>query len=337
MSANSLHKRIEFIDFARALAILGVALYHYLMPLNQERWFQLAITFGGSGIHLFFFLSGYGLGLSQPLPTLQFYRRRFVKVLVPYYLFITFVFLFNLIIPVYPGQGWKDYLAHIFLYKMFFEHHMVSFGFHLWFMSTLVQLYLLFPFLRRLMVGKQGLTWVMFFALLAVTYNLLIVKLHHASHRTWNSFFLAYLWEFSLGVWMGQRRDERLFQLSGSVSLGLGIAGLTAMAAMTLLFGQAGRLLNDLFAFAAIMGIVVFIFDLTKRMSPLKGLHRFFVASGAYSYEFYLVHYLGFSVIKYLERMGELSYGWWAVPVLLVFSAGLAWGINLLNRSIGVR
>lgn len=337
MSANLPNKRIEFIDFARALAILGVALYHYLMPLNPERWFQLAITFGGSGIHLFFFLSGYGLGLSQPMPALQLYRRRFVKVLVPYYLFITFVFLLNLLLPVYPGQGWKDYLAHIFLYKMFFEHHMVSFGFHLWFMSTLVQLYLLFPFLRRLISGKQGLTWVMFFALLAVTYNLLLVKLHHAAHRTWNSFFLAYLWEFALGVWMGQRRDVRLFQLSWPLSLGLGGAGLTAMAVMTLLFGQAGRLLNDLFAFAAIAGMVVFIFDLTKRISALQGLHRFFVASGAYSYEFYLVHYLGFSVIKFLERKGELTYGGWAPPVLLLLSAGMAWLLNKINRWLGIR
>ncbi|MGC8864992.1 MAG: acyltransferase [Bacteroidales bacterium] len=332
-----LPKRIEFIDFARALAILGIALYHYLMPLNSERWFQLAITFGGTGIHLFFFLSGYGLGLSRPLPALPFYRRRFVKVLGPYYLFVTFVFLLNLLIPIYPGQGWKDYLSHIFLYKMFFEHHMVSFGFHLWFMSTLIQLYLLFPLLRRLVSGDKGEIWVVFFAMLALAYNLLIIKLHHASHRTWNSFFPAYLWEFALGVWLGLRKDERIFQLSGPKALALGLSGLVGMALMTFLIGQAGRLLNDLFAFMAIMGVVVFIYNLTKILTPLKGIYRFLVLSGPYSYEFYLVHYLGFSVLKYLERMGILFYGWWALPLLLFISASMAWFFHRLYQWIGFK
>lgn len=112
--------RVDFIDFAKAWAILGVALYHYMMPLNSQKWFQLAITFGGTGIHLFFFLSGYGLGLSRPLTPFLFYKRRFVRILAPYFLFVTAVFLLNLWLPIYPSQGWKHYLSHVLLYKMFF-------------------------------------------------------------------------------------------------------------------------------------------------------------------------------------------------------------------------
>ena len=73
MSETRIQGRINFIDFAKAWAILGVALYHYMMPLNSQKWFQLAIIFGGTGIHLFFFLSGYGLGLSRPLSPLLFF------------------------------------------------------------------------------------------------------------------------------------------------------------------------------------------------------------------------------------------------------------------------
>lgn len=329
--------RVDFIDSAKAWAILGVALYHYMMPLNSQKWFQLAITFGGTGIHLFFFLSGYGLGLSRPLTPFLFYKRRFVRILAPYFLFVTAVFLLNLWLPIYPSQGWKHYLSHVLLYKMFFEQYMGSFGFHLWFMSTLIQLYFLFPLLRRPLSGNKGWWWVLTFVLLSVGYNLLVVRLHHASLRTWNSFFLAYLWEFALGIWMGQRRDERLFRLPAYHGLILWVSGLAGMAFLTMAFGQPGRLLNDIFAFVAISGFVAFVYDLTKKINHLHRLHLFFIKAGTYSYEFYLVHYVGFSLLRYYEKQGIVHYGWWALPLLLVFSAGLAWLLNRLIKKLGLR
>ena len=336
--AESIQKaRIDFIDFAKALAILGVALYHYMMPLNPQKWFQLAITFGGTGIHLFFFLSGFGLGLSKQTPSWVFYKRRFAKVLAPYFLFVTVIFLFNHWIPLYPSHDWRDYLSHIFLYKMFYESHMGSFGFHLWFMSTLIQLYLFVPLLRRFLGGKQGVWWVFFFTFLSVGYNLFVVLSQHASMRTWNSFFLAYLWEFALGIWMGQRRDERLFKLKLPQSLLMWIGGLAGMALFTLALGQAGRLLNDIFAFLSITGFVAFTFGLTGKTFSLQRIRSFFVKAGGYSYEFYLVHYVGYSLLRYYEKFGWVEYGWWAIPVLLLFSSALAWFLSQTIRLLKLR
>ncbi len=297
----------------------------------------MAITFGGTGIHLFFFLSGYGLGLSRPLSWLTFYKRRFVKAIAPYFLFVTAVYILNLWLPLYPSQGFRDYLSHILFYKMFFERHIGSLGFHLWFMSTLIQLYILFPFLRRILAGNEGWWWVLWLVVLSVGYNLLVVLLHHSSMRTWNSFFMAYLWEFALGIWMGQRKDERLFRLTAVKGLLLWILGLAGMAFLTLALGQPGRLLNDIFAFVAISGFVAFAYDLTQKIRQLQSVHGFFVKAGAYSYEFYLVHYIGFSFLRYYQKAGIVQYGWWALPILLLFSAGLAWLLNWLIRMLGLR
>jgi len=148
---------------------------------------------------------------------------------------------------------------------------------------------------------------------------------------------LAYLWEFALGIWMGQRRDERLFRLTAFNGLLLWISGLAGMSFLTLALGQPGRLLNDIFAFAAISGFVAFAYDLTSKIGLLQGVHRFFVKAGAYSYEFYLVHYVGFSILRYYHKAGIVQYGWWALPILLLFSAGLAWMLNRLIRMLGLR
>lgn len=337
MTESTQKARIDFIDFAKALAILGVALYHYMMPLNPQKWFQLAITFGGTGIHLFFFLSGFGLGLSKQTSAWLFYKRRFLRVLAPYYLFVTAVFLFNHWVSLYPMHGWRDYLSHIFLFKMFYESHMGSFGFHLWFMSTLVQLYLFFPLLCRILAGKQSVRWVIFFTILSVGYNLIVILSQHASMRTWNSFFLAYLWEFALGIWMGQRRDERLFRLKLPQSLMMWMGGLAGMALFTLALGQAGRLLNDIFAFLSITGFVAFAYDLTGKTLSLKKLRFFFVKTGGYSYEYYLVHYVGYSLMKYYEKLGWIDYGWWAIPLMLLFSSGLALLLSQTIKLLGLR
>ncbi|MBK8194736.1 MAG: acyltransferase family protein [Lewinellaceae bacterium] len=56
--------RITYIDFARGYAIFTIVCYHGLQRADLPGLWQKAIVFGGTGVHLFFLLSGFGLGLS---------------------------------------------------------------------------------------------------------------------------------------------------------------------------------------------------------------------------------------------------------------------------------
>ena len=77
--------RLDFIDFAKGVAIFSIIAFHFMMPF-AEGWHAKAIVAGGAGVHLFFLLSGFGLGFSvNRFSFTVFFRKRFTALLVPYY------------------------------------------------------------------------------------------------------------------------------------------------------------------------------------------------------------------------------------------------------------
>jgi len=100
---------------------------------------------GGMGVHLFFVLSGFGLGLSAKIKATSFYKKRFIKILIPYYIVILIIYAINVIHPVYEDGSLYALCGHLFLYKMFDKNIITSFGYHFWFLSTIIQFYIIFP------------------------------------------------------------------------------------------------------------------------------------------------------------------------------------------------
>ena len=147
--------RIEFLDFAKGCAMLSIVLYHYFRGFFPGIGDKIVMA-GGAGVHLFLILSGFGLALSgRQLSVSAFYRKRFSRVLVPYFLAITLIFLINLFLPLYPDAGLYAYLGNILFFKMFDESIINSFGGHFWFLSTIIQFYLAYPLLDRQLRRKQ--------------------------------------------------------------------------------------------------------------------------------------------------------------------------------------
>lgn len=147
-------QRDIFINFARGFSILTIVLYHYLGLIPLPNLVAKAATLGGSGVHIFLFVSGYGLSLSAYKGWWIFIKRKFIKVLLPYYIGISLIFIINLYFHIYK-EGIDELLSHLFLYKMFFNGYTRSFGGQFWFISTIIQLYLAFPLLLWL-YGKIG-------------------------------------------------------------------------------------------------------------------------------------------------------------------------------------
>ena len=199
------HKYRE-ISFLRGFAITTVVLMHlvqlYLNDGDIPNWLQLASTAGGTGGHAFLFCSGFGLYLSylkEPLSFGAFVKKRGLKIYLPYVLFL----LVHFFLPhgsADEGERFRMLLSHIFLYKMFIEKYVISFGLHLWFLSTIIQLYLLFILLCRL-AEKAGIRKVFTFSFaVSLLWWVLTAAAGLSSKRIWGSFCLQYLWEFTLGM-----------------------------------------------------------------------------------------------------------------------------------------
>jgi peptidoglycan/LPS O-acetylase OafA/YrhL len=80
----------------KGLGILTVVFAHfaYMLVTNPEFLFPLSII-AGVGVDLFLFMSGYGLSvgmLKKPMPVLDFYKRRLIKIFIPFWIALIFIF-----------------------------------------------------------------------------------------------------------------------------------------------------------------------------------------------------------------------------------------------------
>ena len=284
------------ISFLRGFSITTVIIMHllqvYVSGGDLPGWLRMAAAFGGTGGHMFFFCSGFGLYLSQKKRELafpDFLRRRFLKIYLPYILIVMITWAYTWI-----GFGRamnRELLSHVFLYKMFFEKYEISFGLQFWFLSTIIQLYLLFLPLCRLekAIGMRKL------AILALCVSAVWWVFTWATglnmKRIWGSFCLQYLWEFVLGMaaadWLAKRDTVSLQTGRLLVTAAVGILLEAVMAGL----GGFAAAFNDLPAFFGYGAFALLLFAFCRRV-----IRPVFLRVDRISYEWFLVHVLAFSV-----------------------------------------
>ena len=297
--------RFDYIDFAKGYAIFSIVCYHALQRLDLPPLGQQAIVFGGTGVHLFFLLSGFGLGLARPFVSpAAFYQRRLVKIWLPYVLALTLSWLAALAFGLFP-DGFEAWLAGAGLYQMFSEKYIEAFGGHFWFISAIIQFYAVYP---ALVWAREKLGNARFLAAamaLSLAWWLAVSALGKGDLRTWNSFFLQFLWEFALGMVLADRvRKAGPDTPGGQAGLREGIfwnypwysylpAGLLFASVMVLAIlklGETGRVFNDIPALLGYTALSVFVYRAGELYLP--PLERFFRWVGGFSFSLYLVHIL---------------------------------------------
>lgn len=320
-------QRIEYLDFAKGFAILSVVIFHYCQPYVFGIAAK-AIMVGGTGVHLFFVLSGFGLGLSsRPVDANAFYQNRFVKILIPYYLVVLVSFVINLVLPIYEGDGIYALGGHLLFYKMFDERIMGSFGYHLWFISTIVQFYLLFPLISHIRKKIGANFFLLGSCLMSCAYWVFVSVCGLSEQRIFNSFFLQYLWEFSLGVVFAKLFIERGIQFwnrSTSTLLTVSALSLIIMGYMAFRGEELGRTFNDVPASLAYLSLSALIYSVCQ--GKFSTVRQAIAYVGRISYEFYLIHMLIFillnRVLLFLTPIDENIY--FALLVSLPASIAIA-------------
>jgi len=302
--------RIEFLDFAKGCAMLGIVLYHYFRGFFPGMGDKIVMA-GGAGVHLFLILSGFGLALSgRQLSVSAFYRKRFSRVLVPYFLAITLIFLINLVLPLYPDAGLYAYLGNILFFKMFDESIINSFGGHFWFLSTIIQFYLVYPLLDRLLRRKHYNRFVGIGLLISGTYWIILAGIGVEGLRVWNSFFLQYLWEFCGGMVLARLYVEQniaFWKQRPAILLLTGMGGMGLMAVMALKGGDVGRVFNDIPSAIGYTSLVAFCYAVLMAINRAgRGLRKILIRIGSISYELYLLHILIFSFFAWFLAGGDI-------------------------------
>src|SRR5579872_4287952 len=154
---------IAVLDGVRAIAFLIVMVFHINRITGDNLWDRMAnplaslatsiSTAGGTGVTLFFVLSGFllfmpfakSLLFNNPWPLARvFYMRRFLRIIPAYY-----VCLFLIILTTHPEYLQRDHLQYLFLFLTFFmdssrtTFRQVNGPF--WTLATEWQFYMLLP------------------------------------------------------------------------------------------------------------------------------------------------------------------------------------------------
>lgn len=210
--------RLPHLDGLRSLALLGVLLYHFHVPLFSG---------GFIGVDIFFTLSGYlitrnllhAIILDRPHFSLtSFYKRRFFR-LFPASCFTVFVTMIATTLFVTPDKAasiFKSSVAGLTLSSNVYFHREASYFdqsfemralLHLWSLSVEEQFYLIWPPLLLAVVSFSSRSSSLSSNAVAVAFNSLLVV-------TVLSFAFAVCTHFSFPSWTFYELPSRIFQFA---------------------------------------------------------------------------------------------------------------------------
>lgn len=145
MSYNLISKyRTELMG----LAIIWIFLFHSKISFPDHfifHPFRLILATGYGGVDIFFFLSGFGLMhhmLNQNSSYFTFYKKRFTKILPPYFLATSITFFIDYLI--YGTISIKEFLLCLSTIGFWTNQYMFY-----WFIPSIISLYLIYPLFYR--------------------------------------------------------------------------------------------------------------------------------------------------------------------------------------------
>lgn len=196
------------VSIIRVLAMSLIITCHFAQAYNYTIAFLLNV-----GVQIFFFTSGFLYGKIEVKNFLVFYKKRCLKIYIPYIVVVAVVLGVQTLLDIWQFNI-RDVLIYASILQGFISTSVAGLN-HLWFLSVLMIGYLLVPWLQRLLNNKPWLLvgWLIAASLLEF---LLIQKMY--STCAWIVLFIA-------GMVYGKYESPKvsLFVIAGSFVLLMGM------------------------------------------------------------------------------------------------------------------
>lgn len=309
IGAGAPKPRTAWLDGVRVLAALFVIAVHVLEPVAQiqikgtprDYFFQSLVLIALTCNLLFFFISGALLLPYRDEPIGEYYKKRLVKILLPFAVYS--LFYLKLLCATAEGvRGWPAEAALDFIGAS------ITMGPHLWLIYKLMSLYLLVPFLRYMMVKMPQRVEKQLFLLILAVLTLKTASVYFRFDLGFSLYLDSWLGLFFAGYLLNREWMRRfdIFLMTG---------GILALAASVRIYGLRVDYL-EIIANCSILEFLMAsaIFVLMIRLNGI--LSRF---------------------SRMLQRLGNRSFSVLMIH-LFVMSAILPLGlvpVSLENRSVG--
>lgn len=289
-------RSIPEIDGLRAIAIIQVVFFHiyiyikyktgYANNIDENNILVLFAKNGHQGVELFFVISGFIIALpyikGRALQIGDFYKKRLVRILPPYYItLIIFLTLYLLQHQKDQQQIFDQFLASITFLSNLILGKATSTNPVGWSLEVEIQFYLLLPLITLLLKLKNNTVYILLLAIIAIgpilNYSLATKELYPS--------LLNYIHFFFLGILIA-----KLYIAKQAISFGviteLVIASSALLCMFILDFSSIQRIYLHL--------ILLFIlFYLTLNSDFLKKIfgNKILATIGVLSFSIYLIHY----------------------------------------------
>ena len=202
-------ERIFYLDFIRALSAITIITFHFNLEINDNRIYianplpvnGANIDFGNVGVSLFFIISGAALMYTYSdgrYSIKEYFFKRFLSIYPAYYIsyaiaFLYFFYLNSHIKHSVPGWTFVFTILGLdgYLGRTIPNYYLLG----EWFLGCIILLYLIFPFLRKLVIKKPYIT-----AVILIIYYVLLVTYYPFKMRIdWN--FITRIPDFMFGMY----------------------------------------------------------------------------------------------------------------------------------------
>jgi surface polysaccharide O-acyltransferase-like enzyme len=224
-------REISYINYLRILAICLVIFLHCVSPFitnavlygTRSYWFCLITNeIARTGVPLFFMISGYLLlGSEKTLSIGDFYKRRLSRILIPLLFWNIAYYLYY---GIY-GDGSLD--IKVFLSELLYN----GTAYHLWYVYTLFGIYLMAPFLKRIVAAcTENQVWlfmliIMFTGTLRPIVNMVVPIYVHLFDPLMEGYIAYFVLGYILGTYLQERKHRYYLYFLGLFGGILGIVG----------------------------------------------------------------------------------------------------------------
>jgi peptidoglycan/LPS O-acetylase OafA/YrhL len=327
----------------KGLGILTVVFAHfaYMLVTNADFLFPLSII-AGVGVDLFLFMSGYGLTvgmLKKPLPIVEFYKRRVVKIFIPFWVAIIIIFACNAIfLDIHYSL---PYMIQSMLGWFPTAHGFDDVNSPFWYITWMMMFYVLFPLV--FMSQKPWLSAIILavIATLIGVYNPLDMGDNwlHRLHTVAFSLGMVFAWLLfeSKGEENKLVTTLKKFRNEAKVLPYVVIACMLAVVVYMSLHTTSNHwpMLTEILGkgyFVEQLTSIVLMFAFIVIFSLKKFDNKFLSIYGLYSFEVYLIHW---PLMGRYDVFFDILPAWAAVIAWMIAFIVLSWGLQKITAPIG--